>query len=517
VTVMSLAQCLNNTSHIVGDQLFIKFDDQELTFAEFDARSSQLANVFKSHGTKAGDVIGLYLPSCPELALGYWACQKLGAVAAPISSMNRVREVTMSVSRTDMKIILVNHETLPFAREVQKNTGMPETIFVTGGPDAGALDVDKLITSADIALPAPTFDPDDIVALFFTSGTTGEPKGAAQTQLSQYTTLRDMAVHGGFLWGKEVFLCALPLFNNFGATCMMNGAVFSGAKMIQMERWETERVLEAITREKVTFIAGSPTMFLYLLRDFDPKKHDLSSLKLGVTGGAPVSPNVLQQFEEKMGVPLLQIYGATETTGYVAAEPLLGIRKRGSTGLPIGGSRILIVDENGAELPVGEVGEICISGDAVGAGYWGDPETTAASFTPAGWLSGDLGYLDEDGYVFIVDRKKDVIISGGYNIYPLEVEDLLYQHPDIRVCAVIGLPDEEKSEIPVAVIIPNAGAKLDGKAIISYCRDNMSAYKSPRRVYTVEDMPLGPSGKILKRTLRDWYTQDNGKLKEVQT
>ncbi|MEX0583100.1 MAG: AMP-binding protein, partial [Sneathiella sp.] len=327
---------------------------------------------------------------------------------------------------------------------------------------------------------------------------------------------RDMAVHGGLLWDKEVFLCALPLFNNFGATCMMNGAIFSGAKMIQMERWDTDAVLETITREKVTYLAGSPTMYLYLLREFDPSRHDLRSLKTCVTGGSPVAPNVMQQFEEKIGIPLLQIYGATESTGYVTGETLFGIRKRGSAGMPIGGSRISIVDDNGAELPRGEIGEVRISGDTIGAGYWGDTETTTASFTPKGWLSGDLGYLDEDGYLFIVDRKKDVIISGGYNIYPLEVEDLLYQHPDIRICAVIGLPDKDKSEIPVAVAIPHAGHMLDAAEIIAFCRKNLSAYKSPRRVYTVDEMPLGPSNKILKRTLRDWHTEGQGKLREVQ-
>ncbi|WP_339635588.1 AMP-binding protein [uncultured Sneathiella sp.] len=516
MTVTSLAQCLDNTSHLVGDHIFISFEGRTLTFAEFDAKTSQLANVFKAHGAGAGDVIGLYLPSCPEMALGYWACQKIGAIANPISGMNRVREVKSTVTRTDMKLILTSKETLPYALEVRQETGKLETILVTKGEAEGALDMEALMDRADTACSAPDFEADDIVALFFTSGTTGEPKGATQTQLSQYTTLRDMAVHGGLLWGKEVFLCALPLFNNFGATCMMNGAIFSGAKMIQMERWDTDAVLETITREKVTYLAGSPTMFLYLLRDFDPAKHDLSSLKTCVTGGSPVSPNVMQQFEEKMGVPLLQIYGATESSGYVTGEPPFGIRKRGSAGVPIGGSRISIVDDNGAELPRGEIGEVRISGDTIGAGYWGDAETTAASFTSEGWLSGDLGYLDEDGYLFIVDRKKDVIISGGFNIYPLEVEDLLYQHPDIRICAVIGLPDENKSEIPVAVAIPHAGHRLDGAEIIAYCRKNLSVYKSPRRVYTVDEMPLGPTNKILKRTLRDWHAEGQGKLREVQ-
>ncbi|MGM0583726.1 MAG: class I adenylate-forming enzyme family protein [Pseudomonadota bacterium] len=509
----TLAESLAGSARLLGDRPFIIADGETLSYAAFDRRAARLANVFAGLGAAPGDVIGLYLPSVPALAAGYYACQKLGAVAAPISSMNRERELEAAVGRTGMRILLTSAETLPYAQAVQAKLGAPAAILLTDGVGDGAQDVRPLMHAAPDAFEIHPGGAEDPAALFFTSGTTGAPKGALQTQGSLYATLKDMAVHGRFLWAKETFMCALPIFNNFGATCLLNGAVFSGATLILRERWDTQQVLADITERRATYIAGSPTMFLYLLREFDPARHDLSSIRLGVTGGAPVAPNIVEQFQATLGAPLVEVYGATEVSGYVTGEPAVGVRKRGSAGLPIGGSRIEIVTDDREALPPGEVGEIRISGDVVGGGYWDDAETTAANFTPEGWLSGDLGYLDDDGYLFVVDRKKDVIISGGYNIYPLEVEDLLYTHEDVRVCAVIGLPDADKGEIPVAVVIGHAGRLLDGKGIIEFCRRRVSAYKAPRRVFTVEDMPLGPSGKILKRTLRDWAR--DGRLQEV--
>ncbi len=509
----TLAESLASSARLLSDRPFIVSDGGVLTFAEFDRRASRLANVLASLGAAPGDVIGLYLPSVPALAVGYYACQKIGAVAAPISSMSRGRELEAVIGRTGMAILLTGAANLPLAREAQAKLGRPACILAVDGAHEGALDAEVLMEGASEDFAIHPGQPGDAAALFFTSGTTGAPKGAIQTQGSLYATLRDMAVHGRFLWAQETFMCALPIFNNFGATCLLNGAVFSGATLILRERWDTAQVLDDITRHRVTYIAGSPTMFLYLLREHDAARHDLRSLRLAVTGGAPVAPTIVEQVQQKLGAPLAEVYGATEVSGYVTGEPAVGVRRRGSAGLPIGGARIEIVGDDGAPRPTGEVGEIRVSGDVVGGGYWNDPETTSASFTHRGWLSGDLGRVDEDGYLFVVDRKKDVIISGGYNIYPLEVEDLLYTHPDVRVCAVIGLPDPDKGEIPVAVVIPNPGGAVDSQELIAFCRRNVSAYKAPRRVLTVDEMPLGPSGKILKRTLRDWAR--DGRLTEI--
>lgn len=511
--MQTLAEMLSSAARMAGDRPYIISDAGPTTFAAFDRAACRLANVLAAHGVGKGEAVGLFLPNRPILCVGYYACQKVGAIPTSLNVMNRAAEVASIVARTDMRVLIANPETFVHAKAVRDDTGAPAALLVTGGAPPGGTDLDAAMAAAPDSFDDVPCWPDDVAALFFTSGTTGAPKGAMQTQRSQCTTLRDMMVYNRFRWGREVLLDVLPCFNNFGATCLMNMAIYAGSTMIMLERWDTDVVLDAIARHGATFIAGTPTMFVYLLRAYDPARHDLSSIRLGVTGGAPVSPTIIAQFQDRLGAPLVQIYGATETTGYITGEPVIGPRRRGSAGLPIGASDIEIVDDGGAVLPPGQTGEVRISGDAVGAGYWRDPETTAKAFTPRGWLSGDLGVLDEDGYLTIVDRKKDVIICGGANIYPLEVEDVLYTHPDIAVCAVVGAPDDTKGEIPVLVAIPKDGRAVDGAGLIAFCRERLSVFKAPRRVYTVDEMPLGPSGKILKRRLREMVAA--GDLRDV--
>ena len=512
--MQTLAEMLRNAARLEPDKPYIVSDDGTLSYAQFDREAAKLANVLRDLGIGKGDVVGLYLPSVPILAIGYFACQKLGAIAAPMSAMLREREVTNVASRTKMRaMVTASGETFDVVKKIRAAGIDIKSVLVLGDKVEGGLDLRGLMEKASHKFDDVPCRPEDTAALFFTSGTTGEPKGAMQTQGSLYATLRDMAVYNGFRWNAETLMCALPLFNNFGATCMMNLSIFVGGTMLMLERWDTERVLELITKHKATFMAGSPTMFVFLLRAFDKKKHDLSSLKIAVTGGAPVSPNILAQFKQEIGTPLLQIYGATEVSGYVVGEPPFGIQKPGSTGTPIGGTTIDVVDDDGKPVATGAIGEVRVQGDVVGGGYWSDKDTTAKVFSDKGWLSGDLGYLDEQGYLFIVDRKKDVIISGGFNIYPLEVEDLLYTHPAVAICAVIGLPDADKGELPVAVLVAKPGEKVTRAEIIEFCRQRISAYKAPRDVYSVDEMPLGPSGKILKRTLRDWAA--SGRLQRV--
>lgn len=500
-----LNEMLSRTVRLLGERPFLVTDKQTLTYAEFDRQASRLANVLASVGVKKGEPVGLYLPSSQLLVIGYWACQKLGAIPAPMSVMYRDTEISGIVSRASIGVLLTDQNTFPFAQAVQKRNPGLKHILVGEGQPEGGLPVEPLMAEASDQFTDVRCAPGDTACLFFTSGTTGAPKGAMHSQLSQHSALRDMFVYNRFRWGKEVFLDVLPVFNNFGATCMMNLSIYSGGTMVMHERWDTRRVLDAMRIHKVTYTAGTPTMFVYLCNEFDPTRDDMSSLRLAVTGGAPVPVGILKQFNDAFGVPLMQIYGATECTGYNTGEPLIGVRKPGSAGVPIGSSTISIVDDAGRSLPAGERGEVLIGGDCVGKGYWDDAAASAKAFTPQGWLSGDIGYLDEDGYLFIVDRKKDLIISGGYNIYPLEVEDLLYKHSGVAVCALVGVADAVKGEIPAAVIVAKPGTPSDATAaadITDFCRRHIAAYKVPRQVYFITEMPLGPSGKILKRELR---------------
>lgn len=502
-----LNEMLTRTVRIFGNKPFLITDAETITYAELNRRAARLANVLASLGVKKGDPVGLYLPSNPLLVGAYWACQKMGAIPTPMSVMYRDAEIRGIIARTDMPVIITDQNTFPYAKAAQAESHSLKHILLWGGALEGGAALEPLLAAAPDQFADVQCEPGDTANLFFTSGTTGLPKGAMHSQLSQYSTLRDMTVYNRFRFGAEVFLDVLPLFNNFGATAKMNLCVFSGATMVMHERWDTRKVLDAIKRYKVSYFAGTPTMFVYLCNEFDAKRDDLSSLRLAVTGGAPVPVEILKQFEESFGVRLAQIYGATESTGYNTGEPPIGVRRLGSAGLPIGSSSIDIVDDDGQPVAVGERGEIRISGDCVGKGYWRDLETTAKTFTAKGWLSGDIGYVDAEGYLYIVDRKKDLIISGGYNIYPLEVEDLLYKHPGVAVCALVGVADAVKGEIPAAVIVAKPGNKPTPGEIIDYCRQHVAAYKAPRQVYFIDEMPLGPSGKILKRELRVWIKE----------
>lgn len=502
---------LSSVRH-VPDKLFIDDGERQITYQMFDKLCCQLANVLADQGIVQGSTVGIYLPSCAELAVGYHACQKLGAIAVPMSSMYQAREINDIAKRTEMTVIITDGAGAGVACGVRDGLPSLQHVLVHGSQVQDATSLHGLLAEASNERDTVQCRPEDVAVLFFTSGTTGKPKGAMQTHGSIHATLRDMEVYNRFRSAKETILGVLPIFNNFGATCLMMGTLYNGGTLLLHHRWDTERVLADISRARVTFMAGTPTMFIYMWKSFDPDRHDLSSLRLCVTGGAPVAPEALDACKNNLGLNVTQVYGATETSGYITGDPVVGVRKRGSAGPSFGSSDVRILDDDGKEMPPGEVGEVVISGDTIGAGYWRDKETTRTTFTADGWRSGDLGHLDEDGYLFIADRKKDLIISGGFNIYPIEVEDVLYKHPKVEMCAVVGIVDEVKGELPVAFVVTCEDPTSElGEELRIYCREQMAAYKCPRHVQFISEMPLGPSGKILKRKLRNIPVQISSK------
>lgn len=497
----SLSQMLSRNARLLGAKTFVHFEGVNLTYAALDDEARKLATVLTGLGVGKGDPVGIFLPNGLELIRAFWACQVLGAIAVPMGAMLQGPEVTAICLQTRMATVFVDASTRNVLEAVK-----PKLVDLRSVLDVDDRTDDGPHASAQLA-PAfrddPVFDLTDSAAVFFTSGTTGVPKGAMQSHFAQYSALRDMMGFNHWRYGQEVVYCAIPLTSNFGCTCMMNLCMFAGGTLIVERRWDTRQALDTIRKQRVTFMAGPPTIFIYMVEEYDPARDDLSSLKLSIAGGAPVPTEILRRFESRTQGRISQGYGATEVLAYVTADPLVGARKLGSAGLPIGSTSISILDEQGQPAPAGELGEICISGDTVGSGYWGDPETTSKSFTPQGWLSGDIGRLDEEGYLYIVDRKKDLIISGGFNIYPIEVENFLYSLPEVRMCAVVGLHDAEKGEIAVAAIVIDPESDLTPEAVVAACRKNLSAYKVPRRVIFVDALPLSPIGKVLKRQLRE--------------
>lgn len=485
---------------LLPDRTFLVTEHERLSYAQFGRRTAQLAHVLREAGIGAGDRVGLYLPSIPLMAVAFWACQRLGAVPSPLSAMFRSSELRPIMERSRIRGMIVDATTAPVLEEICGDL-KDVVILAAGGPrGAGAIDLDTAMGRASDVIDDYVQHPHDTSALFFTSGTTGLPKAIEQTHFATMSSLRDMSVSHGARFGEETYFCAVPLFTNFGMTVTLNLCAYTGGTIVLQERWDTEKVLEGIARHKATYFGGTPTMYVYMVGAFDPTRHNLSSLRVCTTGGAPVPQPIIRRFEELAGARVSQVYGATEACGQNVIEPVTGIRRPGAAGLPIGSSRITIVDEKGTEVPRGEIGEVVIGGDCVNRGYADDPDATAKSFGPRGWLSGDLGFVDEDGFLFIVDRKKDVIITGGHNIYPLEIESVLYRAGGVSICAVVPAPDEVKGEIPVAIVVPLPGATLDGEKLRAHCRDHLAAYKVPRRFEFIDDMPV-EAAKIRKRDL----------------
>ncbi|WP_323006719.1 class I adenylate-forming enzyme family protein [Pseudorhodobacter sp.] len=496
----TLNQMLARNIAILPDRNFLIFEDRGISYAEFGQQTARMAQVMAAQGLGKGDRIGLYLPSVPLMAVAVFACQRLGAVPLPLSAMFRQDELRRVVQASGMKAIIADAMTFAEFAPIRAEFPALGQCFVTGGAQTDALDLDALMALAPDRFDDAPNQMGDVAALFFSSGTTGAPKGILQSHLNHCSILRDMMVAHGSRYGQEVYLCAVPLFTNFGLTATLNLCMYTGGTLILHERWNTDKVLTDIAHYGATYFGGTPTMYVYMVNDYDTTRHNLSSLRVCTTGGSPVPQPVIRRFEEISGVKVAQVYGATETCGQNVIEPVTGLRRSGAAGLPIGSSRILIVDEAGELMPQGEIGEVIIGGDSVALGYLDDPAATAAAFGPLGWKSGDLGYLDEDGFLFIVDRKKDVIITGGHNIFPLEVESTLYEHPAVAVCAVVGGPDVAKGEIPVAIIVKTQGVSVTAEEIQRYCRERLSAYKVPRQVEFIDEMPV-EAAKIRKRDL----------------
>lgn len=492
--MQTLTRMFASTVQANPDRPFFVTDETTLTYAEFDRRASRLAAVLADHGVSKGEAVGILLPSNRQLALTYWALQKVGAVAVPINPMFRAPEVFRVTSKTRMRLLVTD----PTGRdEVARMEQPPAKLLVWEG--AG---IEAALAEAPDTFEPVARGPEDPVCMFFTSGTTGQPKAVIQTERGQQSGLVAMFVHNRLRFGADVILNVMPLFNNFGASGVMNTSVFAGATMVHLERWNAAEALALITKHRVTVVLGSPTMYVDLCEHYDPARHDLSRIRTAVTAGAAAPPALIDRFREITGVRLSQIYGATETTAIVTGEPHGGRPRPGSIGRAVGSMEIRILGDDGEPMPTGRPGEMVVRGESVSPGYFEDPEAQTA-ITEAGWHSGDIGYVDEDGFYYLVDRKKDMVICGGNNIYPAEVEAVIAEHPDVATCAVIGLPHERLGEVPVGVVVPYHERKVSAESIIDHCRERIAAYKVPREIHIMATLPLGPTGKVLKADLRE--------------
>ncbi len=491
---------MNLASTVIGptaghdpDHLAVKLDDVTLNYAALEIGSSHLAGLLAAHGVGAGDRVGIMLPNVPHFPVCYYGALRAGAVVVPMNVLLKRREVAYYLSDSGAKLVFAWEG---FAEEAQ-----------VGAESAGAECV--IVEAAGFAglVGAATPDPavaevaeSDAAVLLYTSGTTGQPKGAELT----HANLRSNAegARGLFDAGPgTVCLGVLPLFHSFGQTCVMNATLGGGGMLTLVPRFEPGKALEVIERDRVSIFQGVPTMYGAMLHLEDRERYDTSSLELCASGGSAMPVELMRGFEEAFDCMILEGYGLSETSPVASFNHRDRERKPGSIGTPIAGVAMKVVDDQGVEVSEGEVGEIVVSGPNVMKGYWERPQETAETIID-GWLhTGDMGRVDADGYFFIVDRKKELIIRGGYNVYPREVEEVLYEHPDVREAAVLGVPHDEYGEEVAAAVSLVSGASVEPEALRDYVRERVAAYKYPRTVWILDDLPKGPTGKILKREI----------------
>jgi long-chain acyl-CoA synthetase len=490
--VSNLGQMLLDTAARHEAHPALRMDDAVLTFGEFRDAALRVAAGLQARGVEPGDRVGLVLPNVVSFPVVFYGALLAGAAVVPMNPLLKAREVEYYLRDSGAKVVVA----LAPAEPVVEAAGTVGIDAVTVGPalpeelmDGGALDA--AVDRAD----------DDLAVILYTSGTTGQPKGAELTHANLAGNARTTAETLLESTTDDVVMGCLPLFHVFGLTCGLNTTVLRGSTLTLIPRFDGAKALSVIERDKVTIFEGVPTMFSAMLHSDDADKVDVSSLRLCVSGGSAMPVEVMRSFEETFGCIILEGYGLSETSPVASFNHPHAERKPGSIGTPIAGVEMRLVDDDGKDVRAGEVGEIAIRGENVMKGYWQRPEDTAKSI-PDGWFrTGDLARQDDDGYFFIVDRKKEMIIRGGYNVYPREIEEALYEHPAVAEVACIGIAHPELGEEVAAAVALKPGASADVEELRNFVKERVAAYKYPRQLWLVDALPKGPTGKILRRAV----------------
>jgi len=488
---MNLANNLAEAAQMYPDRPAVRLDDLVITYAELDDLTARAAGWLRERGVQPGDRVGIMLPNVPQFPVLYYGVLRAGGTVVPMNPLLKAREVQHYLGDSQAKLVFAWTSA---AAEAAAGAAAVGTESVT-------VDADTL---AEIAGRAPTTDitpraDEDTAVILYTSGTTGTPKGAELTHAGLHRNATVTATTLLDLGPEDVVMGCLPLFHSFGQTCGLNTAVVSGASLTLISRFDPATALKVIERDRVSVFEGVPTMYVAMLYA-GSEVADVSTLRLCVSGGAALPVEVLRGFEEAFGATILEGYGLSETSP-VATFNFPQRRRPGSIGVAIEGVELRLVNADGTEVAEGGVGEIAIRGHNVMKGYWRRPDATVAAIKGGWFHTGDMGRRDEDGFYFIVDRKKDMIIRGGFNVYPREIEEVLYEHPAVLEAAVIGLPHPTHGEEVAAAVTLRPGATATAEELRDYVKARVAAYKYPRHVWLTDSLPKGPTGKILKREI----------------
>ncbi|MFD9130181.1 long-chain fatty acid--CoA ligase [Kitasatospora sp. NPDC059571] len=514
--MLNLAVVLEDTARRQPDREALVLGDTRMTYAEVEAAADRIAAALVAHGVGPGDRVALSCPNVLAFPLVYFGALKAGAAVVPLNILLTEREIAYHLEDSGAKAYFCfeGSRELPMGREgraaFEGVQGCELFVVITADPHV-ADRADGVLTLAEFTRGRPpgedtarTGETDTAVVLY-TSGTTGLPKGAELTHSNMVHNAL-MATRQFGLGPDDVLLLVLPLFHSFGQTVQLNAAFAGGATVVLMPRFDAGAAVETMVREGVTFFAGVPTMYWALLGHEAADRRDLEriadTLRVSISGGSALPGEVLKAFEERFKVPILEGYGLSETSPSVTFNRLDRPRKPGSVGLPVWGVEVKVARKDGSACEADEPGEIWVRGHNVMKGYLNRPEATAEAIDAQGWFhTGDIGRRDADGYFYVVDRIKDLIIRSGFNVYPRELEEVLLTHPDVSLAAVVGVPDERHGEEVKAYVVRKPHATVTEEALVGWCRQNMAAYKYPRIVEFRDALPMTATSKILKREL----------------
>ncbi len=513
--MLNLAVLLEDSAREVPDRTAVVSGNIRLSYAQVNAAANQIANGLVKAGIQRGDKIGI---SCPDVAyfpIVYYAILKAGAVVMPLNILLKAREITYHLQDADAKAYFCYEGSPELPQGEMGFTAFKEVdtckhfFLMTAKPDApssieGATTLDMLMHDQPTIFETVMTDPDDTAVILYTSGTTGKPKGAELTHANMLLNARlsdSMYARAD----HDTHLITLPLFHSFGQSVQMNAGFYNRATLVLLDRFTPDAAFHLLDQENVTIFAGVPTMFWALLNHPGANKYDLAkiarNLRVCVSGGAAMPVEVMKGFEEKYQVEILEGYGLSETSP-VATFNRLGHKRAGSIGMPVWGVDVRLVDQEDHDVATNEIGEILIRGHNVMKGYYKRPEATSEAMRNGWFHTGDVGRRDDDGFIFIVDRVKDMIIRGGFNVYPREIEEVLMTHPAVSLAAVVGIPHERHGEEVKAYVILKQDAKLAEVELVAWCKQNMADYKYPRIIEFRETLPMTATGKILKSELR---------------
>lgn len=502
----SLYSLLESTSESYGNQIAIIQDSKEISYQELKDKVDRLAGAWNEKGLKKGTRIGLMVSNDPYYIIAYYAAMKLGLIVVQINPRYTARELLQIANDSEINSIVVEEENF---NTVQQVNGMYtfNHMFVTESTGNHQDSLDLLIENTEpLVKEIPISVKEDVAVIQYTGGTSGTIKGVMLTHFNLVANVyQSYAMYGDDMeFGKETVLTATPLYHVYAMTSAMNLGIYIGGSILLIKKFIVDDVLDMIKHYQPTFFPGVPGMYNAFINHEHVKEYGLDCLKFCSSGSAPLPVEVIREFEKITGAVIGEGFGLSEASPSTHRNPPKGIRKVGSIGIPLPGTDSMVVDENNQELPVNSVGELIINGPQITKGYWNNEEETRMALQNNWLYTGDLAMQDEDGYFFIVGRKKEMIINGGFNIYPQEVENILYEHPDIKECAVVGVPDPEKGEVVKAYIVSkDEEAEIDFDELKGFCYRSLTPYKVPKQFEVIESLPRNTVGKILKRKLID--------------